>query len=290
MANDTTFFRQLVRAASTAVTPLMITRGRLRYLSPFPRRFSGAYNSFDEAISAAARTSLAGYDHQEIADVAFHQMCKVTPWDYPVLFWMQTLLADVDGLVDAGGHMGTKYRAFRDLLSIDEEFRWIVYDLPMIVRAGRLRAERDGCQQLHFVDKIEEAGEVQLFLGSGLMQYLDRPLSELLTRLPMLPRHLLLNKVALRQGRPIVTLERIGQALVPYQMRNEDAFLDDVAKLGYRLVDRWTIPSLSHVIDTHPELGASQNAGFYFTLDGVGTDEGGKAFIPRPEVRQQHVF
>lgn len=264
LPNRRSLLRHALDTAVQTLKPLQAAGGRLRYLSPFPRRFTGAYGSYEDAISVANRTALAGYDHEEIADVAFEQMCKVTPWDYPVLFWIQTLMKDVDGLVDAGGHMGTKYRAFRDLLSIEDSFRWVVYDLPTIVRAGRLRAEREGIRQLHFVDRIEEAGDVQLFLGSGLMQYLDRPLSELLTRLPHLPGHLLLNKVALRKGRTVVTLERIGSALVPYQMRNEDAFIRDVGQLGYRLVDRWAIPSLSHVIETHPELGPSENCGFYF--------------------------
>ncbi|MGH6810071.1 MAG: hypothetical protein ACREEJ_25010 [Ensifer adhaerens] len=31
-------------------------------------------------------------------------------------------------------------------------------------------------------------------------------------------------------------------------------------------IDRWTIPSLSHMIETHPELGPSESAGFYFRL------------------------
>jgi len=173
----------------------------------------------------------------------------------------------VDGLIDAGGHMGTKYRAFRPLLSLDGSFRWIVYDLAAIVRAGRSLAERDGLTGLSFVDRIEDAGATPLFLGSGLMQYLDMPLSDLLKRLPSLPPHLILNKVALRKGGAVVTLERIGKTHVPYHMRDEATFIDDVTRLGYRLVDRWSIPSLSHVIDTHPELGRSESAGFYFRLD-----------------------
>ncbi len=250
-----------------SLVPFRAIGGRLRYLSPFPRRFSGAYGSFEEAIAAAKTKSLAGYDHDEIAHVAFEQMCRVMPWDYPVLFWLRNLRDEVGGLLDAGGHMGTKYRAFRDLLSLPEGFDWVVYDLPAIVSAGRRMAEREGLTQLRFVDRIEDAPATPLFLGSGLLQYLDIPLSTLLEGLPSRPRHLLLNKVAFRQGGPVVTLERIGKAHVPYQMRDEIAFLRDIEKLGYRKVDRWAIPSLSHVIETHPELGASENAGFYFRID-----------------------
>lgn len=260
--------RSLLRTSMTglgqSLLPLRVMRGRLRYLTPFSRRFTGAYSSFDEAaIAAAQKGTLVGFDHEEIATFAFEQMCTVMPWDYPILFWMRTLLDEIDTLVDAGGHMGTKYRAFQDLLPPDASFSWVVYDVPAIVAAGRERAAKDGLDRLSFVDRIEDAGPASTFLGSGLLQYLDIPLSSLLQRLPSPPRHLLLNKVAFRRGGHVVTLERAGQAYIPYQMRDEQAFLADLASMGYEVIDRWTIPQLSHVIDTHPELGPSESAGFY---------------------------
>lgn len=258
--------RDAFAGAGAAALPLRVLRARLRFLSPLPCRFSGAYASYEAAFRAAERRGLAGYDHDEIAGVAFEAMCRVAPWDYPVLFWLGRLGASVDRLVDAGGHMGTKYRAFADLLPIREEMRWIVYDVPAIVRAGRRRAEAEGLSGLRFVERLEDAGAVDLFLGSGLFQYVDAPPSVLLRRLSAPPAHLLFNKVALRKGPTVVTLERIGKARVPYQIRNEAAFLREIADLGYTLVDRWTIPSLAHVVETHPELGASESAGFYFRL------------------------
>lgn len=250
-----------------SLVPLRVVGGRLRYLSPFPRRFTGAYASFEEAVAAAGTASLVGYDHDAISTVAFEQMCRVMPWDYPVLFWLRSLLDEIDGVVDAGGHMGTKYRAFRDLLPLDAAFTWIVYDVPTIVAAGRKRAVEDGLSQLSFINSIEEAPETCVFLGSGLLQYLDIPLATLLGGMQSLPRHLLLNKVAFHKSGLLVTLERIGEAYVPYQMRDEGAFLREMERMGYRLVDRWAIPELSHVIETHPELGPSESAGFYLRRD-----------------------
>ncbi|MBU3995908.1 MAG: methyltransferase, TIGR04325 family [Actinobacteria bacterium] len=250
-----------------SLAPLRAVGGRLRYLSPFPRRFTGAYASFEEAVAAAGTGALVGYNHHEIASVAFEQMCQVMPWDYPVLFWLRNLLDEIDCVVDAGGHMGTKYRAFRGLLPLSSTFCWIVYDVPAIVAAGRQRALRDGLTQLSFVDRIEDAPAASLFLGSGLMQYLDLPLPALLANMQSPPRCLLLNKVAFRRGGAVVTLERIGRAYVPYQIRDEETFLGDLERIGYRLIDRWSIPELSHVIETHPELGPSESAGFYLRRD-----------------------
>lgn len=249
------------------VTPMMVISGRLKFVSPLPCRFTGAYDSFDQAQTAALRHAVAGYDNDVVADVAFEQMCKLAPWDYPVLFWLNKLGPQIRSLVDAGGHMGTKYRAFRNHLELGPDMRWIVYDVAAIVRAGRLRAQRDNCPGLEFVEDIALAPDVELFLGSGLLQYLDQPLSHLLLSMKVLPRHLILNKVALRKGAEVVTLEKIGPAFVPYRIRNDRAMIRDIEKLGYRLVDRWSIPSLSNVIDTHPELGASESVGFYFHRD-----------------------
>jgi putative methyltransferase (TIGR04325 family) len=262
--------RSALKAAAQSVaqglSPLLAVRGRINYLSPFPRRFTGAYASYEAALAAAQRQSMAGYDHDEIASVAFAKMCEVAPWDYPVLFWIRCLQTEINGLIDAGGHMGTKYRAFGPLLSLSASFRWTVYDLPAIARAGQALAEKQGIEGLYFVERIEDAGATPLFLGSGLMQYLDMPLSSLLRRMPSLPPHLILNKVALRKGNPVITLERIGKSYVPYHVRLESDFLGDISRLGYKQIDRWSIPSLSHVIDTHPELGRSESAGFYFRL------------------------
>lgn len=267
------------QAARRLLMPFRMALGRVRLLRPDGCRFSGAYSFYEEAKEAAARRGLVGYDHEEVAEFSFENMCQVVPWDYPVLFWMKRLSAEVATVIDAGGHMGTKYRAFRNLLPISDDLQWVIYDVPAIVRAGRRRAEMDELKALRFVDRLEDAGAADLFLGSGLLQYLDVPLSDLLHRLPRLPPHLLLNKVALREGKTIVTLEQIGKEGGPYQIRNETGFLRDVEDLGYRLVDRWTIPSLSHVIATHPELGASESAGFYFRLS--------EDAVPRrPEMRR----
>jgi hypothetical protein len=46
-----------------------------------------------------------------------------------------------------------------------------------------------------------------------------------------------------------------------------DTLLESMSAIGYRIVDEWEIDSLSHEISSHPELGRSQSAGFYMTLE-----------------------
>jgi putative methyltransferase (TIGR04325 family) len=89
--------------------------------------------------------------------------------------------------------------------------------------------------------------------------------------LPARPRAILLNKVALRDGPEVVTLERIGPARVPYRMRDAAAFRREIDGLGYRQVAAWDIPELAHVIPTHPGLGPSRSCGFAL-LDGANPE------------------
>jgi putative methyltransferase (TIGR04325 family) len=255
-------FDRLILLARTVLWRLRLFFN-LRHL-----RFRGAYATVEEAAVAVRRGALVGYDNDAVLLRDFDLMCEVKLEDYPILFWLRRLAAQTRVLLDAGGHMGTKYRAFRNYLDLDDEIEWVVYDLPTMVRAGRLRAEDEGLGKLRFVDTLSDAPDADVLLASGLLQYLDIPFVDLLRGLPALPRHLLLNKVQTREGPSVVTLENFIHAEVPYQMRDRAEFLAALDALGYDIVDEWTIPSLSHVIRTHPHLGSSTSRGYYAKLRG----------------------
>ena len=167
------FLRSVANGFSRSFGLILAAQGRLRYFSPFPRRFTGAYSSFDEAIAAARSSTLAGYDHDEVAHVAFEKMCQVTPWDYPVLFWMRHLMDDIDGVVDAGGHMGNQIPCIPKALC-----RSTI--LPMgCLRSSGDRSSRPADGRARGVDQIIFRGSGRgcrrhvVVFGSGLMQYLD---------------------------------------------------------------------------------------------------------------------
>jgi len=222
--------------------------------------YRGAFATYAEALAAVRPDKLAGYDNEELAEISFDRMCQIALWDYPVLFWLDRLLPETQRLVDAGGHMGTKFRAFRSHLRLPATFDWAVYDVPAIIRAGRARAERDGLSGISFYERLEDTPPADLLLASGLMQYLDIPFEQFLARLPTPPKHIIFNKVATREGPTIVTLESFGVAEVPYQVRDRAAFIATLDSLGYNVEDSWTIPSLSRA---HATFGKSTSRGFY---------------------------
>ena len=239
---------------------------RLRVMRNRPPRFSGAFATRDLALASLPDMQRSAYDNAEVAEVNFVAMTRRMAWDYPVVFWISKLIGTAPqaplSVLDAGGHMGTKYISFSDLLPV-EDLTWSIYDVPAILRAGRAhQAEGLVPAAIRFVNQPGQAGQVDLLLASGLLQYLDIPLADLVAQMAEPPRYILLNKVALRDGDTVVTLEQIGPAAVPYQIRSKAAFEAELAAMGYRITDHWTIPELGHRISTHPFLGVSESKAY----------------------------
>jgi len=257
---------------------MMAVVARLRHITRrarnIPRRlrprFWGAYADRAAALAALPGPERAGYDDPDVAAISFEAMCRVKPWDYPVLFWLSRLIearalegadARLD-ILDAGGHMGTKYIAFGGHLDLSR-CRWTVLDLPEVVRGARLlQASGRVPAGLRFTDDAAASGRFDVLLMSGLLQYLDCPFGDYLARLPRMPAVIILNKVALRDGAGRFTLEQIGPHRVPYQIRDRAVFEAEIAAAGYHVRDVWDIPALGHRIPLYPHLGRSQSAGY----------------------------
>lgn len=227
-----------------------------------PPAFIGAYPDRAAALANVPPDTPNSYDHDEIAPLNFELMSETHIWDYPVLFWLDRLLAPGQSVLDAGGHFGTKFIAFRDRIDLGG-VAWSVYDVPATVRAA-IDMQKAGRVpgQIDFIDDMSRAGAPDVLLASGLLQYLDIAFADLVARLAHPPKSILLNKVATTDGPTVVTLEKIGAGRVPYQIRNRDAFERSLADMGYRIRDSWTIPSLARTIATHPSLGASTSRGY----------------------------
>lgn len=252
---------RLKSALRTLGLPVTAARARLAVGSRRPPRFAGAFDSRAAALASLPAQARSGYDNDQIVEVSFADMRHVCLEDYPVVTWLGKLLPETGGVIDAGGHLGTKYLAFQDVLNLND-VDWTVYDLPAIVRSGR-KLQQAGTlpRALRFADALGDLPGCDLVLASGVLQYLDMSVSDLIGALRHPPRYLVLNKVALRDGPALVTLEQIGSARVPYQIRNRAQFLAELASLGYAVRDSWDIPHLSHVIRTHPWHGASSSWG-----------------------------
>jgi putative methyltransferase (TIGR04325 family) len=238
---------------------------RLRAVVDTEPRFAGAFSTRDAALASLPAAERAAYDRDDVADVSLNMMSQIALCDYPVLLWLDRLIRENHtlSLLDAGGHVGTKFLAFSDQLPLSQ-IDWAVWDLQALLKAGR-QWQREGRlpKAIRFVDTPKDAGDVDLLLASGLLQYLDISLTQLLGQMSRSPRYVILNKVATWPNDEMVTLELIGSARVPYRIRNKPAFEVELAEVGYIIRDSWTIASLSHRIGTHPWLGASESMGYF---------------------------
>ncbi len=254
-------------ALRTARSGVGVAGARLRAAAGRPTRFSGAWPTREAALDSLPAAARGGYDTDGVAEVNLAAMSRVAEWDYPVIFWLSRLMRPGVRVLDAGGHLGTKYIAFSRLLPLNQ-VEWTVTDVPAILAEARA-AQAAGRlpEAVRFADGPGDVAGAEVLLASGLLQYLDVPLADYVARMPAPPGHILLNKVATREGAEVVTLERIGPARVPYRMRSRAGFEAEIAAMGYKVRDSWEIRALSHAIPTHPWLGQSQSRGYLLERD-----------------------
>jgi putative methyltransferase (TIGR04325 family) len=208
-----------------------------------------------------------GYDNPEPAQMYRGEYLeRVFPRDYPLLFWLRRLLASgARDVFDFGGHVGTKFYAYRRYLEHPTGLRWTVYDVPAVRQAGaELAARRGDAHALRFVESPAAATGCDVYLAIGSLQYVEASLGALLRALPQPPAHVLVNEFTAYPGRSVVTLQSVGTAFCPYKFVNRDAFVQDVQAAGYELADAWSNPEKACRVPFEAGLVIDAQQGFYF--------------------------
>lgn len=244
---------------------------RRRYESDFAANldrnlFRGVFASFEEAENSAPAGRPLGYDNPGSAAMYVERTRRVYPTDYPVLFWLQQLLAmGCKRLFDLGGHIGVSYYAYRRYLEYPAGLRWCVHDVPAVMAQGRrLAADKDPDQRLAFADRFEDSDGFDLLVAQGSIQYLPDTLAGRLARLASPPRHILLNLTPLHERHSFFTLQSIGTAFCPYRITAVGEFLSGYRSLGYEIVDTWDNPDKQCTIPFHPDRSLDRYHGFLF--------------------------
>jgi putative methyltransferase (TIGR04325 family) len=202
-------------------------------------RFRGVYATFAEAEASIPAGSKVGYDHAELAGLYRHRMEKANQSDYAVLFWLKGILDARSFVFDFGGHVGVSYHGWRGYLNYPDGLRWLVYDMPAIVKVGaELAAERPS-PGLEFTSRVPDGKGCTVLMAAGAMQYADTTLTQLLGEVGSRPQHLIINKMPMYDGEPFWTVQSTGRAFHAYRIYNRAAFVAEAQALGYRLVDDW---------------------------------------------------
>lgn len=231
----------------------------------------GVFPSWSAAMAAIPSDNPVGYDHGAATEVyTSYPTALVRQSDYAVLLHLRNLVQAGMRVVDVGGSIGSACYIAQKYFTLPENFEWVVFDVPAVLDAGRAVALREGEKStvLRFVPDLTEAGECDVFLSTGALQLIENPLPELLQKLPSQPSHILINRIPVWDGDPIVTLNDMGFSLAPYYLFNRNQWVSAVEKLGYRLVDEWACPESNFfVIRFHPRTRLNAYRGFYFVRD-----------------------
>ncbi len=230
------------------------------------RLFRGVFPDFASARASAPATKPIGYDNNASAWRLEGELRQVLPTDFPVMFWLQKLIQEQSVVFDFGGNVGISFFNFKPYLVYPEGMRWVVCDVPAVAAAGALIARDRGASQLTFVTDPEGVSKADIYLASGVFQYVEDPFRSL-REATRRPRHVLVNRTPVLDVGSAVTLQSIGTSFCPYYLFNRKEFLGNFAELGYILADEWRNPGHGCRIPAHQKYNIDEYSGFYFVQE-----------------------
>jgi putative methyltransferase (TIGR04325 family) len=210
--------------------------------------FSGRFDSREEALLSAPSATRSTWDDDALVHGGIGTFSSIHVFDWPVIYYLQQLAKDgrLNAVTDFGGHIGVKYRAYREVIDFPEEMRWQVVEVPAVIREARRRVSQED-QRLGFFERIEETEACDVLLCSGSLQYASLTLEQLVTRMPKRPGTIILNKVPVSKKAAFFTVERYIKSLA-YRIFGPDELEEERKRLGYTLAAQWTIPHRDIVV------------------------------------------
>jgi putative methyltransferase (TIGR04325 family) len=220
----------------------------------------GLYVSFAEARRHAPAVQAKDYVTD---DEWYAKTANIETFDYPVIFWLSTLLPEIRTVFDLGGHVGVHFYGYRPYLTVPAALRWTVCEQPQVVDLARSLHPDHESHGLSFATDWASAEGSDVLLSAGCIQYLETPLATSLGEMRKPPQHLLLNKLPLYDRSTRVTLQNTGRSFTPCWMFERKALVADLERLGYRVVDEWSCPRRGLEIPFHADHTIKMFTGLY---------------------------
>ena len=230
--------------------------------------YFGVFGSFEEASRQVPASLPGDFDNEAATSLYEYRFSEVESSDYPALFWLGRLFEQGQRRIfDLGGHVGVSYYAYQQHLEFPQDLRWQVHDTAAVMQKGReIARERDREGRLDFVE-LDVADGCDVLMAKGSLQYLEYTLAELIRRMQVAPRHLLINLTPMHSSKSFFTLQHIGIAVCPYRISAVPEFLFELRELGYRLNVRWDHPERTLRVPFHPGFSIDRYHGFHFCRD-----------------------
>lgn len=231
--------------------------------------FRGVYDNWEEAARALPKGSKEGYNHPELASMYLNFTERIRLSDYPVLFWLRSIISSSASVFDLGGNVGLEYYAFQKYLQYPPQLRWIVCDVPHIAQYGRELAEKRCARYLEFTSDFQRADGADILLTAGSLQCIEDSLDSILSGLARKPRYLLINRIPLYDGPAYYTLRALPPTMLIYKVFNRTQFIKTLQSLGYELIDQWPISEASCgkcAIPGRPDKSIESYTGMFLSL------------------------
>jgi putative methyltransferase (TIGR04325 family) len=227
--------------------------------------FRGAFTSADAARAAAAGIARLDQDHPGNVDLHLQLSIKPRPSDAAAIAQLGFLADAPQILVDLGGNVGNLYYLYREAIALHPDTRWLVHDLPGICAAGARIATERGASRLGFDPDMKVIARADVLLASGVLQYFEDLLPDLLRRHDARPKHVIVNRTPLSASSRTYTVQDGGAFFALCVLHPRSELLAGMAKLGYRLAAEWPAPDLRLDVPLWPELSAPAYSGFAWT-------------------------
>lgn len=228
--------------------------------------YCGIFDSFEAAKAAAPPTRPNHYDVDDTARMYRDRFDSIRVSDYPLVHWISRLLQQgCRSLFDLGGHTGVSYYGFQRYIDYPADLKWVIHDTDAAIRAGRkIATELDPSGRLSFSERREDADGNDVLVSTGVLQYLDYTLADLLRGLTSPPPHVLVNLTPMHPQETFFTLQHIGIAICPYRVSSVKEFVASMEAVGYEVVDRWESYERQLRVPFAPQYAIDRYYGFYF--------------------------
>lgn len=227
--------------------------------------FQGNFSDLAEAKACAASFIPASHEHP--VQIGLHSEFAETTResDYPVLFFLAPIASELRSVFDLGGSIGNLFFQLDRHLKFDQHLVWAVHDLPVKKRAMIEFAKAKRETRIIFADQFSSASGVDLFIVVGALHFFEAKLSDLLSDLAELPKHVIVNRTPFSSGQELIAVQDGLLWVNPCKLHSVDALVSGMRDLGYEFVASWPVHERSVRIPLVPEYNETYS-GFYFRL------------------------
>jgi putative methyltransferase (TIGR04325 family) len=232
--------------------------------------FRGTFASLAEAEVFVARYVPTGHEDPSEHELQVAKAETTRESDYPMLFFLAPLSAELRSVFDLGGGIGNLFYALDRHLHFSSELVWTIHDLPMKRQPALGFAKLKNEKRIAFTDELASASGADLFLVVGALHFFELSLPDLMRPLDKLPRYVIVNRTPFSHGNDIVTVQDYGHWVFPCKLHSVAKLVSGMQSLGYELVASWPVHERKLEVPTHPEH-LEPYYGFYFRLHPHGT-------------------